>query len=130
MIIYPPYIADTIPAFTTEKVKIPFVMNPALDIDQVNYFQIKITNYNDSSLIGGIIADKQALNYNKETKSGIITFEFDKIENKESNTMIREGQYYKFHLSFSDGDSLSTVKFNSFSTASLGRCIGEPDKAP
>jgi hypothetical protein len=39
MIIYAPYIADTIPAFTTESVQIPFVMNPAINnIGQVKYF--------------------------------------------------------------------------------------------
>ena len=81
MIIYPPYIADTIPAFTTEKVKIPFVMNPAIeDIDQVKYFQIKIINYIKSSVIGTIKATKEDLQYDDATKSGIITFWFRNYE--------------------------------------------------
>lgn len=122
MIIYPPYIADTIPAFTTKKVEIPFVMNPALDIDQIKYFQIRVTNYIDSELVGTVKSTTKALNYNKETKNGIVTFYF--------NNTIKpiEGQYYKFQLSFSDSTDENNVEFYSFSTASLGRCIG--DKAP
>lgn len=124
MIIYPPYIADVIPAFTTEKVKIPFVMNPAIDIKQVNYFQIKIINYIDSDIIGSIKATKEDLQYDDKTKSGTITFQFD------NSVKITQGQYYKFQLSFSDDTSQNTAQFYSFSTASLGRCIGTPEEAP
>ena len=130
MIIYPPYIADTIPAFTTEKVKIPFAMNPAIDIEQINYFQIKIINYIDSSLIGTVKTTKEDLQYNNKTKSGTVTFWFSNCEfTKEAinigDNKIIQGQYYKFQLSFSDDTS-----FHSFSTASLGRCIGAPEEAP
>jgi hypothetical protein len=38
MIIYPPYIADTIPAFTKDIIKIPFSQNPAVSIDEVTCF--------------------------------------------------------------------------------------------
>ena len=128
MIIYPPYIADTIPAFTTEKVKIPFVMNPAIDIKQVNCFQIKIINYIDSSIIGTVKATKEDLRYDDQTKSGTITFWFSNCEldgEVIGETSIDKGQYYKFQLSFSDDD-----QFYSFSTVSLGRCIGTPEEAP
>lgn len=133
MIIYPPYIADTIPAFTTEKVKIPFVMNPAIDIKQVNYFQIKIINYIDSSLIGTVKTTKEDLQYDDKTKSGTITFWFSNCEiNGEviGENSVDKGQYYKFQLSFSDDTDLNTAQFYSFSTASLGRCIGTPEEAP
>ena len=113
MIIYPPYIADTIPAFTTDKIIIPFVMNPAADIRYVKSFQIKIMDYIKSEKLDIITSeiDKDNLNYNSETRSGIITFS--------SNIKLEQGQYYKFQLSFSHDNT-----FDYFSTASLGRCIG------
>lgn len=114
MIIYPPYIADTIPAFTTDKIIIPFVMNPAADISQVKSFRIKIMDYIESKLLATITdnTDENNLNYDLETKSGTITFS--------PNIDLKQGQYYKFQLSFSHDNT-----FDFFSTASLGRCIGE-----
>ena len=135
MIIYAPYIADTIPAFTTESIQIPFVMNPAINIGQVEYFQLKITNYINSSLVGTITAKKTTNNliYDENTKSGSIKFYFtnntNNILSKEKIDMEKE-QYYKFQLSFSDDNTLDNINFYSFSTASLGRCIGTPEEAP
>ena len=113
MIIYPPYIADTIPAFTTDKIIIPFVMNPAADIRYVKSFRIKIMDYIKSEKLDTITLKRTEdnLNYNSETRSGIITFS--------SNIKLEQGQYYKFQLSFSHDNT-----FDYFSTASLGRCIG------
>lgn len=114
MIIYPPYIADTIPAFTTDKIIIPFIMNPAVDISQIKFFQIKIMDYIKSEKLDTITSeiDKDNLSYNSETRSGTITFS--------PNVKLEQGQYYKFQLSFSD-----ETNFYSFSDASIGRCIGE-----
>lgn len=117
MIIYPPYIADTIPAFTTDKIIIPFVMNPAADIRQVKSFRIKIMDYIKSEKLDIITSeiDKDNLSYNSETRSGTITFS--------PNIDLTQGQYYKFQLSFSNDNT-----FYTFSTASIGHCIGEAPK--
>lgn len=114
MIIYPPLIADTIPAFTNDKIVIPFVMNPAADISQVKSFQIKIMDYIKSEKLDTITLKRTEdnLNYNSETRSGIITFS--------PNIKLEQGQYYKFQLSFGDD-----ANFYSFSDASIGRYIGE-----
>jgi hypothetical protein len=40
MIIYPPFIEDTIPGFTTSDIKIPFVMNPAVSYNEITHFKL------------------------------------------------------------------------------------------
>jgi hypothetical protein len=51
MIIYPPLIADTIPAFTTEEIKIPFTWNPAVNKTGNKSYCLILKNYFDSKTI-------------------------------------------------------------------------------
>ena len=117
MIIYPPFIGDTIPAFTRDKVVIPFSQNPAVDIGSVSSFGLIVKNYLDSKTIAVLTATKNNLVYNSDTRSGEVTF----IINKEEWEPISK-QYYKFQMSYSDDDT-----YNAYSTASIGRCI---DRSP
>ena len=138
MIIYPPYIADTIPAFTTDKVTIPFVLNPAVSIAEIKLFQIVIKDYVSQETIGNIVATTNNLVYDMATKSGTVTFYFSDQKDSGNNLInkasltgnIVAGQYYKFQLSYSDDVSIVTAHFEAFSTASIGRCIGTLEQAP
>lgn len=123
MIIYPPYIADTIPTFTTNKIVIPFSQNPAVSIEEVNSFKLIIKDYLSSNIIAfsTAAADNTHLIYNADTKSGEVIFT-DFIDNITKEAWVPTfKQYYKFQISYSDKDNTYTA----FSTASIGRCMGE-----
>lgn len=78
MIIYPPLIADTIPAFTAAAVKVPFENNPAVAIGQATEgFQLAIKDYNSSKIIGYGKSSQQ----NLEGVSEIIFQNFDFVDN-------------------------------------------------
>jgi hypothetical protein len=50
MIIYPPFIADTIPAFTSSQIKIPFSQNPAVSLEEIAGFSLIIKDYQNSAI--------------------------------------------------------------------------------
>lgn len=139
MIIYPPLIADTIPAFTTDKIVIPFSQNPAVSIKEVTSFGLIVKDYLSSNIIANLTAaaDTMYLSYNSDTKSGEVIFDIvkwkedeiarinadEKITDKQAaidkvNKFPETKQYYKFQMSYSDDGT-----YNTYSTASIGRCI-------
>ena len=121
MIIYPPFIADTIPAFTTDKIVIPFSQNPAVSIEEVSNFKLIIQDYLSSNIIAfsTAAANNTHLIYNADTKSGEVIFT-DFIDNTTKEKWAPTAkQYYKFQMSYSDDGA-----YNAYSTASIGRCIG------
>ena len=140
MIIYPPFIRDTIPAFTTDKIVIPFSQNPAVSIKEVTSFGLIVKDYLSSNIIANLTAaaDTMHLSYNSDTKSGEVIFDIvkwkedeiarinadEKITDKQAaidkvNKFPETKQYYKFQMSYSDDDA-----YNAYSSASIGRCIG------
>lgn len=122
MIIYPPFIGETIPAFTTDKIVIPFSQNPAVSIEEVSSFKLIIKDYLNSNIIAfsTAAADNTHLIYNVDSKSGEVIFT-DFIDNITKETWVPTSkQYYKFQMSYSDDNT-----YNAYSAASIGRCIGE-----
>lgn len=122
MIIYPPFIGETIPAFVSGKIVIPFSQNPAVSINEVTSFKLIIKDYLNSNIIASSIAivDDTHLIYNSDTKSGEVIFtEFIDNNTKEEWTPTSK-QYYKFQMSYSDDST-----YNAYSSVSIGRCIGE-----
>ena len=85
MIIYPPFIADTIPAFTTDKIVIPFSQNPAVSIKEVTSFGLIVKDYLSSNIIANLTAaaDTMYLSYNSDTKSGEVIFDIVKWKEDE-----------------------------------------------
>ena len=107
MIIYPPFIGDTIPAFTTDKIVIPFSQNPAVSIDEVSGFKLIIKDYLSSNIIAfsTAAANSTHLTYNVDTKSGEVIFT-DFIDNITKEAWVPTSkQYYKFQMSYSDNDT-------------------------
>ena len=51
MIIYPPLIDATIPAFVGSTVKIPFQQNPAVNYHEITGFALIIKNYTDATIV-------------------------------------------------------------------------------
>lgn len=149
MIIYPPFIADTIPAFTNDKITIPFQQNPAVSIEEVNSFSLIVKDYLSSNILLNLtaIADAEHLHYNSNTRMGEVIFDIADnktklIEEINNNTVLTEAQkekqiaditkfpetkqYYKFQMSYSDGTINPNTQqlYSAYSTASIGRCIG------
>ena len=124
MIIYPPFIRDTIPAFTTDKIVIPFSQNPAVKIEEVSSFKLIIKDYLNSNIIAfsTAAANNTHLIYNADTKSGEVIFT-DFIDNTTKKKWAPTAkQYYKFQMSYNDD------AYNAYSSASIGRCIGDLGK--
>ena len=93
MIIYPPIIGDTIPGFTNIEIKIPFQQNPAVSINEIKGFRLKVKNYNEpNELISLDADDKNNYTYDSKTKTGEVTF---KLSSDES-VLLLTGNYYKF----------------------------------
>lgn len=109
MIIYPPLIADTIPAFTTDKVIIPFTWNPAVSWTEVDTMVLQVKDQITSEVIGIITA-----------------IETDILEDYAvfniSGLNLIASKYYKFQIAYKDHE---TSEEYTFSSASIGRCIGE-----
>ena len=88
MIIYPPIIGDTIPGFTNVEVKIPFQQNPAVSINEVKGFSLKVKNYNEPNEFTSL--DSVNYTYDSKTKTGEVTFQWA------SGKIPLTGSYYKF----------------------------------
>lgn len=123
MIIYPPYIADTIPAFTTEKIIIPFQENQAVHPQYVTGFRLIVKNYQSSKIEATLSINKDEtffinneIIFTSDPEKGFATIKADEYWKP---TM---SQYYKFQLAYDDG-----TDYFAYSSVSIGRCIG---KAP
>lgn len=146
MIIYPPFIGDTIPAFTEDKIIIPFEQNPAVSFQEITHFGLIVKNYTDSKIIASFSTDIDNCKYNYETKQGKVVFDLpylkalqeqairldDTLTEEEKkkelaaiNAFPQKKQYYKFQMSYTD-DEVASIKtsFHAYSTASIGRCVG------
>ena len=117
MIIYPPLIENTIPAFTNDKVVITFSQNPAVAWGEVKYLGLVIKKYNNSTIITNLYIPASSVEYDTNTKIGKATFVFG-----EWKPITKE--YYKFQLSYSDDTTINDNSFGAYSVAAIGRCIG------
>lgn len=132
MIIYPPFIADTIPGFISTEINIPFSQNPAVSWDEVKGFRLMIKNYQNSEVIAYLDVNKTSDNvsYKENTKTGNIKFDLSLdayADFKLALTSFTVGQYYKFQLSYTDDTKLidGITPYTAYSTASIGRYVGE-----
>lgn len=120
MIIYPPLIADTIPAFTAAAVKVPFENNPAVVLSSVKGFRLIVKDYNSSKIIAYSKAVYTTSIVNEVT---FINFYSD-IACEKSITPFTSGNYYKFQIAYYDEeyDKNKNTPFY-YSSASIGRCV-------
>lgn len=110
MIIYPPFIGETIPAFVKTKIIIPFEDNPAVPSELVSGYQLQIKSY-QSGIVKGVLKSTTV-------KDNRVEFEIEK-DSEIYNSLI-VGTYYKFQLMYLDSSTNGT-----YSSAALGKCIGE-----
>ena len=120
IIIYPPYIAETIPAFTVEQgLIIPFQNNPAVNWDDVGAIEIRIKDLN-SNLINyfHVYTTEGEVFFDRQTQSGEIRCSL-------RGTQLNELQYYKFQIGYRGKitDKLLEDAY-THSAVSIGRYIG------
>ena len=120
MIIYPPLIADTIPAFTATAVKIPFENNPAVVLSSVKGFRLIVKDYSSSKIIA---YSKVVYTTSIVNEVTFINFYSD-IACEKSITPFTSGNYYKFQIAYYDEeyDKNKNTPFY-YSSASIGRCV-------
>ena len=120
MIIYPPLIADTIPAFTATAVKIPFENNPAVVLSSIKGFRLIVKDYNSSKIIA---YSKVVYTTSIVNEVTFINFYSD-IACEKSITPFTSGNYYKFQIAYYDEeyDKNKNTPFY-YSSASIGRCV-------
>lgn len=118
MIIYPPYLPETIPAFSSNTLIIPFINNPVVNFNtEVQGYKLMIKDcieINKTIVTLKLERNDNNTQYNTETNSGTIKFDTTGVE-------LIANKYYKFQLSYIDDVSSSPV----YSTVSIGRCIGD-----
>lgn len=125
MIIYPPLIADIIPAFlygdTEVVITVPFTQNPAVPVGIP--LQIQIKDYFSSTIITKSQIAQQA-------NDGQVSFRFkaEDVDKWPIQTVVNgkiykfpvAGQYYKIQIAYDDGDEGVEL---TYSSAVLGKCI-------
>ena len=127
MIIYSPIIADTIPAFTSDAIKIPFQNNPGVGWDEVLGFQVIFKDYKTSKPIitqNVFKTSSGAIVFDERTNKGIIKLAV-------SNDKLQKKSYYKIQISYLSENTASTSSeqdteylLSPPSVVSIGKCIG------
>lgn len=131
--LYAPILESNIPAFTRELIKIPFSMNPAVSINEIQYFAFQIKTMTGTVVLRNIVD-------NIPTNTAALTVVIDLTSNFPLDnsigiyTDLKEGQYYKVQLGFvANSDVIynpsAYVNFDNikFSDVAIGRCIIAPE---
>ena len=131
--LYAPILESNIPAFTRELIKIPFSMNPAVSINEFQYFAFQI-----KTMTGAVVLRNIADNILTNSAALAVTIDLASnfpLDNSIGvHTDLKEGQYYKVQLGFvADSDITynpsAYVNFDNikFSDVAIGRCIVAPE---
>jgi hypothetical protein len=110
MIIYPPIIGDTIPAFTNAVINIPYSDNMAVVLSEVKGFNLLIKELLNSEIVCSI--NSVAIPNDK-----LIQFRL----NETNLNKLVVGNYYKFQIAYLDYDNNPSP----YSSTSVGRYVGE-----
>lgn len=120
MNLYAPYIDGTIPAFTFDRLVIPFLMNPAVSPAQVKGFKVKVIDLSSPDQEETVITTKkEAFDVEKACADGQVILVPAVVD---SMACFTSGTSYKIQLAYYENSSEETV----WSSVGVGRCIGAP----
>lgn len=109
--LYPPIIESSLPAFAGSVLQVPFQLNRAVSLAQVNRISFIIK----TSTTGTVIVDSVLGDYVYNNGSYYARLDLNLI-----NTKLREGQYYKIQIAFTDKENnigyYSTVGIIKYTT--------------
>lgn len=123
MIQYAPIIANTVPGFFENKVKIYFTHNQAVGNVRTMFLLIKDL---DGTVINSTpIQMSSTIGINENLKRGEAVFPLGYMDGEVQKYMVTAGQYYKFQIAYSDTTSSDNL---TYSSVSIGKCIGTTNK--
>ena len=100
MIQYAPIIANTVPGFFENKVKIYFTHNQAVGNVRTMFLLIKDL---DGTVINNTpIQMSSTIGINENLKRGEVVFPLSYMDGEVQKYMVTAGQYYKFQIAYSD----------------------------
>lgn len=114
MIEYSPFIADTIPGFNTNEIKIPYTDSIAVSKQEIKGYSLKIWPYNSQNKTNKTLT--LTIDEVDKDNTGIVSF-------KLAQDQVETGQYYKFQLAYISADDNS---IGPYSSVAIGRCVGNP----
>ena len=115
MIQYAPIIANTVPAFINNSVKIYFTHNEAVSNSiSTMYLMIKDLEGNIQNGSDPISADSFNLD------QGYAIFPLGYNDGTEIKYMAEKGQYYKFQIAYGDSDGTKNL---AYSSVAIGKCV-------
>lgn len=145
----PPILSGTIPAFTAGEIKVPFSMNRSVSSNEVYGFALKIRTA-QGQLIKTITLDLTDRKEEKEKyiSDGIVPFSIESLEinlrdysygenateeqrkfielfNEDENGLLLSA-YYKFQLAYCSLDQNNKLLIGYYSTAAVGKYSSEP----
>lgn len=123
MIQYSPYIDGTIPAFTLDRIVIPFSMNPAVGKAEIKGFALQFKDMSNGEIINRLISTDTAL-LEDAYKNSQITFLPRKNSSWEMSASIETNVYYKIQLAYIGLDNQTTGL--TYSSIGIGRCVVAP----
>lgn len=119
--LYPPIIANTIPAFYAEngtvKITVPFSMSRAVSKSQIKGFSLKVKTAQSNTFIFSAVSNEV------ETAMNAKVVTFYKHGENQSN-LFKTGLFYKFQLAYIANDDVETVGY--YSTVAVGKCTTKP----
>lgn len=115
----PPYIEGSIPAQTSEGLKIPFRLNRAVSIRNVQKMYAKIKTVATDSMLGVL----ETTIFSKSETEAIYTASFEAPYDEDGAAILTPGQFYKIQLAF--GDEIGDQGY--FSTVGVFKYTTMPD---
>lgn len=117
VMLYPPVVEGTIPAFYGDTITVPFTMNRSVSPADFNHIYLKIKGVQTNQTLGVLEDIDISSDYTNATFS---------IEGLPLNI----GQFYKIQLAYvitSDQEELDSVTTGYYSTVAIGKYIAEPE---
>ena len=120
--LYPPVIANTIPAFYEEngtvKITVPFSMSRAVSKNQIEGFQLKVKTAQSNTFILSLHSNE----VDNAINTKLVSFYYRPTN--ETN-VFKLGLFYKFQLAYVSNDGEHTVGY--FSTVAVGKYTSHPN---
>ena len=130
--IYAPIIESSIPAFTEDRILIPFGLNPAVSKDEIKAYGIQIKDLNTGSIVQKGYASLLTFPENR-----VLDIDMKALTDIKQLGSLTNGTFYKVQIAFldsfdwkqeSEGQPYKADETNiKFSDVAVGRCIVAPN---
>lgn len=122
--LYPPKIESKLPAFVDNILKVPFQLNKAHSIDEIDGMMVIVKTVTTGAIKYKNSVTDDDIHYNEETKNYFVEFNLTPSNGSESDLTSfapTPGQYYKIQLAFMQGTDIGY-----YSSTGIIKCISTP----